>query len=164
MAKFVKVGYGHDGRGLGGTTDGYTYVVNDNVNKGNIIQPIATQWKSGTKFVTTGQVLHAYRENSPMGKKAKQEVENRNEAEQLLPPEIQSQRSKEIQSVITGGGDLKIGGMRNTAEYRTAVRGANVASKMQQDPNAKFSEKSLETFEEYSRQFMPKTAWQRRDK
>ena len=31
MAKFAQVGYGSQGQGLGRTTDGYTYVVYDNV-------------------------------------------------------------------------------------------------------------------------------------
>lgn len=81
MAKFAKVGYGSDGRGIGKTggenPQGYTYVVNDNVRAGNIIQPVATNWRSGKKFATTGVVLHAYKENSVKGQDAKRDVSNR---------------------------------------------------------------------------------------
>ena len=37
MAKFALVGYGSDGRGVGRTEQGYTYVVNDNVRTGDTI-------------------------------------------------------------------------------------------------------------------------------
>ena len=71
MAKFALVGYGSDGRGVGRTQQGYTYVVNDNVRTGDTIQPIATSRK-GRKFVTTGVVNHAYKETSVKGQEAKE--------------------------------------------------------------------------------------------
>lgn len=40
MAKFVQVGYGHDGRGVGDKVGGYTYIVNDGVRAGDLIVPI----------------------------------------------------------------------------------------------------------------------------
>ena len=57
MAKFARVGYGHDGRGAGSTGEGYIYVVNDNVRAGDILQPIAHNAHSKKAFVTTGKVL-----------------------------------------------------------------------------------------------------------
>ena len=71
MAKFALVGYGSDGRGVGTTQQGYTYVVNDNVRTGDTIQPIATSRK-GRKFATTGVVNHAYKETSVKGQGAKE--------------------------------------------------------------------------------------------
>lgn len=73
MAKFARVGYGSDGRGVGRLSNegGYLYVVNDHVRTNDIIQPIAHNWKSGKAFVTTGMVHHAYKEDSVKGQQAK---------------------------------------------------------------------------------------------
>ena len=54
MAKIALVGYGSKGNGIGKTDDGYAYVVNDNVRTGQTLQPVATNWRSGRQFVTTG--------------------------------------------------------------------------------------------------------------
>ena len=51
MAKFARVGYGHDGRGAGATGEGYIYLVNDNVRAGDILQPIAHNKKSGKEIL-----------------------------------------------------------------------------------------------------------------
>ena len=72
MAKFAQCGYGSQGQGLGKTTDGYTYVVNDNVRTGDKIQVIATS-KKGNKFATTAVPLHTYKETSAKGQIAKQQ-------------------------------------------------------------------------------------------
>jgi len=58
MAKFAQVGYGHDGRGIGQTEGGYTYIVNDNVRTGDLIVPIpAFNVKAGRDVLTTSKVL-----------------------------------------------------------------------------------------------------------
>ena len=74
MAKFVRVGYGHDGRGVNKATgEGYVYLVNDNVRTKAVIQPVATHYISQKKFVTTGQVLHAYKTTSAKGQETEQD-------------------------------------------------------------------------------------------
>ena len=79
MAKFAQCGYGSKGQGLGNTTDGYTYVVNDNVRTGDVIQVIATSHgKEPKKFATTAVPLHTYKENSVKGQEAKQEAQKIN--------------------------------------------------------------------------------------
>ena len=63
--KFAQIGYGSDGRGAGKSGEGYTYLVNDNIRKEQILQVIAHSHKKdkdgntiqGRAFPTTGQVL-----------------------------------------------------------------------------------------------------------
>lgn len=69
MVKFAKVGYGSDGRGLGKTTDGYTYVVNDNVRAQDIIYPSAYNIPAKRIIGTTGRVLSTAKETSVKGRK-----------------------------------------------------------------------------------------------
>lgn len=144
MAKFVKVGYGHDGRGVNRATgDGYVYLVNDNVRTKAVIQPVATHYKSGKKFVTTGQVLHAYKTTSLKGQ----------EAEQDSP--------KTIEKVLTRA-DLGISSaekFKGKNYMQELVRGGNVSAYQQANPTAEFypkSEKSLDTYDTYSQQFIDK--------
>ncbi len=56
MAKIVRVGYGSEGQGVG-STDGYLYVVNNNVKTSDIVFPSVIHYKSGRVFGTTGKVL-----------------------------------------------------------------------------------------------------------
>lgn len=147
MAKFALVGYGSDGRGVGTTEQGYTYVVNDNVRTGDRLQPIATSRK-GRKFVTTGVVNHSYKQTSIKGQEVKQRFD-----------ENETKKGKEITTAYTGK-ELGISGSRvpkqkgELSEYTQATRGANIAQYKQKDPNAEWTEKSQETFESYSKKFM----------
>lgn len=76
MVKFAKVGYGSDGRGLGKTTDGYTYVVNDNVRAQDIIYPSAYNIPAKRIIGTTGRVLSTAKETSVKGQKIRQELDS----------------------------------------------------------------------------------------
>lgn len=150
MAKFAQCGYGSQGQGLGTTTDGYTYVVNDNVRTGDKIQVIATSRK-GNKFATTAVPLHTYKETSAKGQMAKQQAQEKtgkDPTQSYSGKELGVQGSKATQPL----GD----GKRTISEYAQATRAGNIAMYKQQNPNAKFTPKAQETFDTYSKQFMNK--------
>lgn len=150
MAKFAQCGYGSQGQGLGKTTDGYTYVVNDNVRTGDKIQVIATS-KKGNKFATTAVPLHTYKETSAKGQIAKQQVQEKTGKE---PTQSYSGRELGVQGsrATQPLGD----GKRTISEYAQETRAGNIAMYKQKDPNAKWTEKAQETFDSYSKQFMNK--------
>lgn len=148
MAKFAQCGYGSQGQGLGKTTDGYTYVVNDNVRTGDKIQVIATS-KKGNKFATTAVPLHTYKETSAKGQMAKQQVQEKTGKEPT-----QSYSGKEL-GVQGSRATQPLGdGKRTISEYAQETRAGNIAMYKQKDPNAKWTEKAQETFDSYSKQFM----------
>lgn len=155
MAKFAQCGYGSQGQGLGTTTDGYTYVVNDNVRTGDRIQVISTS-KKGNKFATTAVPLHTYKENSVKGQKAKQQaitsMENRGQKGEIS----QSYSGKEL-GVEGSKATKPLGeGHRTISEYAQETRAGNIAMYKQQNPNATWTKKAQETFDSYSKQFMNK--------
>ena len=181
MAKFAKVGYGHNPNnesGLGRTKNeepqGYTYIVNDNVRTGDIIQVVATS-SSGRKFTTTGKTLHSYKETSVKGQEAKRSLEQNS---QNLQEATKAYTGKELG--VTGfrgrtkaeklaGGEYEKG-QEPQSKYTQMVRGGNIEKYLQQNPNAEITEyarKSLEiykentkqnanaqTFDEYSKKYM----------
>lgn len=148
MAKFAQCGYGSQGQGLGKTTDGYTYVVNDNVRTGDKIQVIATS-KKGNKFATTAVPLHTYKETSAKGQMAKQQAQEKTGKEPT-----QSYSGKEL-GVQGSRATQPLGdGKRTISEYAQETRAGNIAMYKQKDPNAKWTEKAQETFDSYSKQFM----------
>ena len=150
MAKFAQCGYGSQGQGLGKTTDGYTYVVNDNVRTGDKIQVIATS-KKGNKFATTAVPLHTYKETSAKGQMAKQQVQEKTGKEPT-----QSYSGKEL-GVQGSRATQPLGdGKRTISEYAQETRAGNIAMYKQQDPNATWTKKAQETFDSYSKQFMNK--------
>lgn len=143
MAKFALVGYGSDGRGVGTTQQGYTYVVNDNVRTGDTIQPIATSRK-GRKFVTTGVVNHAYKETSVKGQEAKQSS--------------QENGASDVTRVYSGkelgaqGSRVPKGGLQS--EYTQQTRAGNIAMQLKKDPQTQLTPLAQQTYDEYSKQFM----------
>ena len=64
MAKFANITYGTKG-----DTEQYTYVVNDSVNVGDIVQPSVKHYKSGKIYGTTGIIQNTAKETSVTGKK-----------------------------------------------------------------------------------------------
>lgn len=150
MAKFAQVGYGSQGQGLGNTTDGYTYVVNDNVRTGDRIQVISTS-KSGTKFATTAVPLHTYKENSVKGQEAKKEV-----VDKIGKDPTQSYSGKELGVQGSKATKELPSGKRTISQYTQETRAGNIAMYMQKNPNAELSPKARETFDSYSKQFMNK--------
>jgi hypothetical protein len=166
MAKIAQCGYGSKGQGLGKTTDGYTYVVNDNVRVGQRLQVIATSHgKEPKKFVTTAVPITTYSENSIIGKEKK--------------VNFQSQ-GLELTKAYSGGelgasGEIKrkdvtIGSNKPQTEYTISARALAEQKYKQTDPNAQFTKNAQETlkyyqenkptkkqggtFADYSKQFM----------
>lgn len=82
MAKFAQIGYGRNGRGVGKSGIGYTYVVNDNVRTGDNITPVVTHYLSGKEFATTGKVL-SRSENLSTERNLKQQLVNQEAKTQL---------------------------------------------------------------------------------
>ena len=143
MAKFALVGYGSDGRGVGRTQQGYTYVVNDNVRTGDTIQPIATSRK-GRKFATTGVVNHAYKETSVKGQGAK---------------ELAQENGVSDVTRVYSGKELGAQGSRVPkaglqSEYTQQTRAGNIAMQLKKDPQTQLTPLAQQTYDEYSKQFM----------
>lgn len=143
MAKFALVGYGSDGRGVGTTQQGYTYVVNDNVRTGDTIQPIATSRK-GRKFATTGVVNHAYKETSVKGKGAK-ELAQENGASDVT-------RVYSGKELGAQGSRVPKAGLQS--EYTQQTRAGNIAMQLKKDPQTQLTPLAQQTYDEYSKQFM----------
>ena len=143
MAKFALVGYGSDGRGVGRTQQGYTYVVNDNVRTGDTIQPIATSRK-GRKFATTGVVNHAYKETSVKGQGAK-ELAQKNGANDVT--RVYSGKELDAQ-----GSRVPKAGLQS--EYTRQTRAGNIAMQLKKDPQTQLTPLAQQTYDEYSKQFM----------
>lgn len=143
MAKFALVGYGSDGRGVGTTQQGYTYVVNDNVRTGDTIQPIATSRK-GRKFATTGVVNHAYKETSVKGKGAK-ELAQENGASDVT-------RVYSGKELGAQGSRVPKAGLQS--EYTRQTRAGNIAMQLKKDPQTQLTPLAQQTYDEYSKQFM----------
>ena len=143
MAKFALVGYGSDGRGVGKTQQGYTYVVNDNVRTGDTIQPIATSRK-GRKFATTGVINHAYKETSVKGQEAK-ELAQENGASDVT-------RVYSGKELGAQGSRVSKAGLQS--EYAKQTRAGNIAMQLKKDPQTQLTPLAQQTYDEYSKQFM----------
>lgn len=170
MAKFAQVGYGSQGQGLGKTTDGYTYVVNDNVRTGDRIQVVSTS-RNGNKFATTAVPLHTYKETSKKGQLARLEVVAKGDKDvvKALDKRInqgkmtigqieteEQRRGRQVTQSYTGAEvGLNVKGM-SQQQYEQATRGANLAKYKQEHPKATFSDHAQETFDSYSKQYMNK--------
>lgn len=167
MAKIAICGYGHDGRGTGPYGDGYAYLVNDNVNKGDVLQVIATSRK-GNKFATTAQSLETHRENSIEGSMAKTMAES-NMASQRINKAVESGKGvigADLTDIgltkVYSGKELGVKGFRGGAGYQEQTRANALQQYAQEHPNATFSANAeslmekgtYQTFDEYSKPFM----------
>lgn len=150
MAKFAQCGYGSKGQGVGKTGEGYTYVVNDNVRTGDIIQVISTS-RANRKFATTAVPLHTYKESTVKGQEARQkavDATGNEPTKSYTGKELGVTGSKRVQDKNIIGGDNK------QSQYTLQTRAGNIAQYMKSNPNSVFTQKSQETFEEYSKKFM----------
>ena len=145
MAKLAQVGYGSDGRGVGKNTDGYTYVVNDNVRVGQRIQVIATSHgKQPKKFVTTGVPLNTYNENSVVGKTIKTKLQNElgDKADNLT--KAYSGGELGASGEITKK-DIVVGTNKAQTQYTTSARALAAEKYLQENPNAQYEQFSKNT-------------------
>lgn len=150
MAKIAKCGYGSDGRGIGKTEEGYTYIVNDNVRTGDKIQVIATS-RNQKKFATTAVPLHTYKETTVKGKEAKQDAISKTGKD---PTESYTGKELGISREGINKQAYKLGGDKQQSQYTMQTRAANIAKYMQKNPEADFSSHSRETFDSYSKKFI----------
>lgn len=177
MAKLAICRYGSNGEGPeSDLSKTYTYIVNDNVRSGDNIQVISTSSR-GKKFVTTAKTLtkeDAEKLSQKSGKNVEsgvvkesgvrgQELLNKTRSEMAKKQGIDlnetpydklstEQKSKlEVTQSYTGKELGMIGG-----KSREQIRGGNIAKYKETHPNAKFTQKSEETFDSYSKQFMNK--------
>lgn len=145
MAKFAQCGYGSAGQGLGKTTDGYTYVVNDNVRVGQRLQVIATSHgKDPKKFVTTAVPLTTYSENSVLGQNQKAKLGDK--ADNLTKAYSGGELGA---SGETRKKDIAIGGGKPQSEYTVSARALAEEKYLKSNPEAKFTKKSQETLQYY---------------
>ena len=145
MAKFAQVGYGSSGQGLGKTTEGYTYVVNDNVRVGQRLQVISTSHgKVPKKFVTTAVPLTTYSENSVIGQDKKVKLQSQG----VDPTKAYSGGELGASGEIKRK-DVAIGGNKPQSEYTVSARALAEQKYLQTDPNAKFTKNAQETLKYY---------------
>lgn len=143
MAKLAQVGYGSRGQGIGKTENGYTYVVNDNVRVGDLIQPIATNWKSQRKFATTGMARATTKETTAKAQEQKQKLQEKG------VDITQVYSGKEVGA--TGSKRPTIGpdGKKVMGQYVEQARGGNIAKMLEKDPNTQLTQKARESYEDY---------------
>lgn len=174
MAKFAQVGYGSNGEGTGQQGTGYTYVVNDNVRTGDIINPSVIHYSSKKIFATTGKVISRATKLENMqvkdaetgklintGKVIAETLKDKGLTEQDLA-DVKTGKEVGLQRQRTAKGTFaqskKVDGTYVASEYEQAVRGANILERQAQTGNAiaetEKAQKSVETFDSYSKQFM----------
>lgn len=164
--KFAQVGYGSQGQGKGKTENGYTYIVNDNVKVGTVLQPSVIHYKNGKIFATTGIVVGT--ENSlstQKGQKVRRELFDNGKtvsdlAEALTGKELgvsQGRTAKGTFTTTKGTRDALSGEYKTTA-YERASRGGNILLRKQDSgleiADTEKAQGAVETFESYSKKFM----------
>lgn len=151
MAKIAKCGYGSRGQGVSGNApDGYSYVVDDSVQRGQKIQVVATSRK-GKKFATTAVPLHIYKRTSVKGFQARQQ------AEEKAGEVTQSYTGKELGAGGSREYDKNaITGKTQPSQYVQETRAGNLAKYLEKHSNAELSKNASETYAEYAAKFMNK--------
>lgn len=170
--KFVDVTYGTKG-----DTERYTYAVNNSVRVGDILQVSVKHHTSKKIFGTTAIAQKTASENTAVGQEMKQKAEEDSEDGQVAKVEtsrdlgIGRTRTSKGQFAYEGSGagraikeDGRYIADPNKEFVRTnriqATRGANILSRQAQTggeiAQTKEATSSVETFESYSRKFMPK--------
>lgn len=163
--KFAQVRYGVKEKDTGEKTKGYTYLVNDSVKKGSVLQPSVVHYKSGKIFATTGVVLETHKNlSTASAKPISQNLKENNLTEEDIAKVTttkeagisQSRTSKGTYSSNKGTHDEK--GRYITTTQELGTRGANILERQQetgkQIASTEKSQKAVETFETYSKKFM----------
>lgn len=145
MAKIALCGYGHAAQSLAKGGEEYAYVVNDNVNVGDVLQVVATNWKSGKKFATTASPVETHRENSVDGQVIKQAVE---------------EYTGEDLTKAYSGKELGVKGFKGDKAYQEQTRARSLEEYVKNNPSATLTENAgklvekYQSFDEYSKPFM----------
>lgn len=173
MAKLAQVTYG-----LGGKGEAYTYVVNDNVRAGQVINPIVKHYKSGNTFATTGIIQEAVERNSTTGQSLEDGVKDKtgndlakSETASALgiSSRIRGEKGRFAGSYSQTGGTGKITQDGTTGRYsaqhpenfhrnpyQEAQMGANLQYATTPIAETETQQKAQETFWSMSKKFMPK--------
>lgn len=168
--KFVDVTYGTKG-----DTGLYTYAVNNSVRVGDILQVSVRHYKNGKIFGTTAIAQKTGSQNSVQGQEMKQQAqENARDgqiAEALTSKDLGMGRTRTAQGRFayegvgkTAKDEDRYAADPNQEFVRTnriqTVRGANILSRQAQTAaeisKTPLAQEAVETFDSYSRQFMPK--------
>lgn len=167
--KFANVTYGTHG-----DTKEYTYLVNDNVKAGEVLQPSVIHYKSGKVFATTG-IAQRFPDSVPDGI-AQKVVAVRTGADMGISSRIGGEKGRFAGSYSKTG---RVGGRMSDAggkyhivggkeyednKYIDAVRGANIADRLtsgQGEPNSGIADsadakaqKNYESYDQYVGRFM----------
>lgn len=147
MAKFANVTYGTKG-----DTALYTYLVNDTVNAGDIIQPSVKHYKSGKIFGTTAIVQNTAKEMSVKGKQIRSELSSSGKVAQevLSGKQVGAERARANGKFVgtpspkptrnAETGMYEVAGKYNVSQYAQQTRAGNV--------------KARETYEEYASKYI----------
>lgn len=159
--KFAQVGYGSNGQGTKKDGGGYTYIVNDNVRKGDTINPSVVHYWSKNIFATTGKILGTT-----------------NNLQKIDPNLKQNDLAKAIKGSDVGitttrgkGGKFTTDKSYHTpdgdyvaSQYELSSRGANIMERQKEQAKKGLkietsqtpkTEKAIDTFEEYSKKYIP---------
>ena len=154
--KIAKIGYGREGQGVGRSDGGYIYLVSDTVRTGDVLQPIATNWKSGRKFVTMGKVNHSYKETSVLGQEAKQKAQAQAKDGDIT----RAYQGKElgVEGVPISPTTSKQTPMqysdRQLTEQQAITRGKQVEQYQKEHPQAQFTQEAQTYEEKYIKPYM----------
>lgn len=174
MAKLAQVTYGLDGQG-----EPYTYVVNDNVRAGQVINPIVKHYKSGNTFATTGIIQASVQRDSVRGQSLEEGVKQVTDGQELaesktasglgITRETRGSGGRFSGSQSSTGGAGKITKDSETGRYSAenpeeyvgnsyiqAQRGANLQNAKTPIAETPIQQDAQETFAQYSKKFMPK--------
>lgn len=161
MVKFAQVGYGTQGQGVKGDGSGYTYIVNDNVRQGDILQvAVIHHGENGTIFGTTGKVLEQGITQNLDTKKGKQIVEDLKNAGKTEADIQSAYRPKDIGIGRKGEGASThdADGKYVASEPALAARGASIkstqASTGKQVSDSELSKTAVDTFESYTKKYI----------
>jgi len=133
MAKIVLCGYGSHAQSLEKGGEQYAYVVNDNVNVGDVLQVIATSRK-GRKFATTASPVETHRANSVDGQVIKQVTE---------------QYTGEPLTEAYSGKQLGVKGFKGDPTYQAQTRARSLQAYQQENPNAVLSDNANKLVKDY---------------
>ena len=134
MAKIALVGYGHEAQSIAQGGEEYAYLVNDNVNVGDAIQVVATNWKSGKKFATTASPVEMHKENSVTG--------------QMIKSGVEGMIGEQLTEAYSGS-QLGIGGFRGDKAYQQKVRAQNLQMYLQQNPQYEPTKNGAQLIKDY---------------
>lgn len=172
MAKFANVTYGYNHP----SEQMYTYVVNDDVKEGMVIQPSVRHYRPPHKvFATTAVVQQCPKTTSTEGKEIREELDNNgiDVSRAKTGKELGLKGERDERGRFTQGraADLKTMYNDTTESYQAtgdfyrskgvmAARGGNIQARIKAEggepSGAELTQKAMETYDTYSQKFIGK--------